>query len=243
MAEVDLGAILNGTVARRRDSVGFNNDNVDTFSFRTITNNSNINISLTGMTGDADVRLYRDFNGNGVRDTNDRLVGSSTRGGSNDESINLSPSTFNSVAAGSYILEVKPFFSRTGYDLKVAAAANPDPSQLLPAEVQVGPLTSRRSFSGTLNQSNTVDTYRFNVTSNRTFNFLTTGNSLSGVDIRLIRDNNGNREVDRFTTEEIARSANFTSNESISQFLTTGNYYLQVYSSGISNSSYSLTMS
>jgi hypothetical protein len=243
MAEVDLGVILNGTTTSRRDSVGFNNDNVDTFSFRTITNNSNINISLTGMTGNADVRLYRDFNGDGEINGNDRLIGASAQGGSNDESINLAPSTFNSVGAGSYIVQVRPFFSRTGYDLKVAATPSPDPSPLLPAEVQVGPLTSRRTFNGTLNGSNTVDTYRFSVTSNRTFNFLTTGNSLSGVDIRLIRDNNGNREVDRFTTEEIARSANFTSNESISRFLTTGNYYLQVYSGGISNSNYTLTMS
>lgn len=248
MAEVNLGTVFNNTTLRRRDSVG-GTDTVDTFSFRTVPfgngDNSNINISLTGMTGDADVRVFRDFNANGIVDGNDRLLASSTRGSFNDESINLS-ALASGVDAGNYVVEVKPFGSaRTSYDLKVSASAlvsGNSPSLLLPSEIEVGALTSRRSFSGSVGTSNTVDTYRFNVTSSRTFNFFANGSSLSGVDMRLIQDGNNNREVDVFAGEELARSQPaIGGGESISRNLAPGTYYLQVYNAFSSNN-YTLTM-
>lgn len=244
MAEVNLFSLINNLTDSRSGFVG-GDDTIDTYSFNVVSSNSNINISLTGMSADADLRLFRDFNGNGIVDSNDRQLGSSGRGSNLDESINLA-STLRNVDVGSYVIEVDPFQSAsTAYDLKVSGSANGNPSLLLPAEREVGALTSRRTFSDSVTDSDTVDTYRFNVTSGRTVNFSTVGAGQVGVDMRLIKDGNNNRDVN--TGEELARSATSGSSESISQFLNPGTYYLQVYNSNssfvdFSTSDYTLAM-
>lgn len=248
MAEVDLGFIANNTV--RGNSGAVNGiDTVDTFSFRTNPfgngDNSNINISLTGLTGDADVRVIRDFNGNGIVDGSDRVLGSSGRGGKSDEMINLS-SQLSGVDAGSYIVEVKSFQGATaGYNLKVSASANSNnaPSLLLPAEVEVGALTSRRTFTDTLRNNDTVDTYRFNVTSTRSVSFLAkTTSGAVDAKMRLIQDKDFDREIDVFAGEELARSGSaIGGGQSISQTLAPGTYYLQVHSD-VFAADYTLTM-
>ena len=244
MAEVDLGSVNNNATNRARGFVGSRGDDLDTFSFRTVPfgngDNSNINISLTGMTDNLNVRLYRDFNNNGIVDRGDRLLASSFRSGRNDESINLS-ALRSGVDAGSYVIEVDPVGSaESRYDLKVSASAFPDPSLLLPTEREVGTLRGRRTFNDSVSSSDTVDTYHFNVTSRRRYNFSTTASGLAGVNIRLIDDRNNNLEVN--FGEEIARSENFGGSESISRVLDRGDYYLQVYNvNGSSN--YTLNMS
>lgn len=239
MAEVNLGSVFNNTTNSRSGSVG-GSDTLDTYSFSTVNSNSDINISLTGMTADADIRLFRDFNRDGVVNGNDRQLGSSTRGSNFDESINLSTDVFN-VDAGSYVVEVDPFNSAsTRYDLKVSASATGNPSLLLPAEREVGALTSRRTFSDSVNDFDTVDTYRFNVTSGRTFNFTSdTTRGFLDAELRLIRDGNSNREVN--SGEVLAESVGVVGgNEAINQFLSPGTYYLQVHSP--SSADYTLTM-
>jgi hypothetical protein len=244
MAEINLGVITDNPT-RRSDSVG-GTDRVDTFSFRVLANRSDINLALTGMNANANLRVYRDFNGNGKIDSNDRLLASSTLGSNNDESINLSSSLLN-AGPGNYIAEIVPIGNAsTRYDLRVATSARtsntPDPSPLLPAEINVGNLTSPRSFTDTLRDNDMVDTYRFNVTSTRTHNFSAraSGSVISNVDLILIRDGNGNRQID--PGEVVARSFNLNGTEGISRTLSAGTYYLQVQNLG-SNTNYTLNMS
>jgi len=248
MAEVDLGLVGNNTIRRSSGTVN-SSDIVDTFSFRTNPfgngDNSNINISLTGMTADADVRVYRDLNANGIIDSTDRLLGSSARSGNIDETINLS-SQLSGVEAGSYVVEVRSFQgASTRYDLKVSASANGvnNPSLLLPAEINVGTLTGSRTFTDTLRNNDTVDTYRFNVTSTRSVFFRNDSNSIFDPKMRLIQDRDLDREIDGLQGEILAESqAGIGGVEVISRTLAPGTYYLQVHSD-VSAKDYTLTMS
>jgi hypothetical protein len=240
MAEFNLGTLIrDANPVGKREFVG-NGDIKDTYSFR-LENDNNINIALTNMTANADVRLFRDFNGNGLRDTNDSEIStSSIRFGNQPESINVS-SALTNVDAGSYLIEVDRVGTvNTEYDLRVSTNAISKPSNLVTAEIEVGTLTASRTFNEAIVNSDTSDTYHFAVSSSRNFRFNLSG--LSGdMDIRLINDRNNDSVVD--SSEIIAKSiATDNQSESITQFLTPGStYYLQVYQhSGVS--SYKLNM-
>lgn len=240
MAEFDLGTLIrNANPVGKREFVG-NTDIKDTYSFR-VDNDNNINIALTNMSANADVRLFRDFNGNGLRDTNDSEIStSSIRFGNQPESINVS-SALNNVDAGSYLIEVNRVGTvNTEYDLRVSTNAISKPSNLVTAETEVGTLTASRTFNEAIVNSDTSDTYHFAVNSSRNFRFNLSG--LSGdMDIRLINDRNNDSVVD--SSEIITKSiATGNQSESITQFLTPGStYYLQVYQhTGVS--SYNLNM-
>jgi hypothetical protein len=240
MAEFNLGTLIrDANPVGKREFVG-NTDIKDTYSFR-LENDNNINIALTNMTANADVRLFRDFNGNGLRDTNDSEIStSSIRFGNQPESINPS-SLLNNVDAGSYLIEVNRVGTvNTEYDLRVSTNAISKPSNLVTAETEVGTLTASRTFNEAIVNSDTSDSYHFAVNSSRNFRFDLSG--LSGdMDIRLINDRNNDAVVD---ASEVIVSSNVggTRPESITQFLTPGStYYLQVYQySGVS--SYNLNM-
>jgi len=239
MAEFNFGTLIrDANPVGKREFVG-NGDIKDTYSFR-LENDNNINIALTNMSANADVRLFRDFNGNGIRDTNDSQISASTRFGNQPDSINVS-SALTNVDAGSYLIEVDRVGTvNTEYDLRVSTNAISKPSNLVTAETEVGTLTASRTFNEAIVNSDTSDTYHFAVNSSRNFRFDLSG--LSGdMDIRLINDRNNDSVVD--SSEIIAKSiATGNQSESITQFLTPGStYYLQVYQhSGVS--SYNLNM-
>jgi Bacterial pre-peptidase C-terminal domain. len=239
MVEFNFGTLIrDANPVGKREFVG-NGDIKDTYSFR-LENDNNINIALTNMSANADVRLFRDFNGNGIRDTNDSQISASTRFGNQPDSINVS-SALTNVDAGSYLIEVDRVGTvNTEYDLRVSTNAISKPSNLVTAETEVGTLTASRTFNEAIVNSDTSDTYHFAVNSSRNFRFDLSG--LSGdMDIRLINDRNNDSVVD--SSEIIAKSiATGNQSESITQFLTPGStYYLQVYQhSGVS--SYNLNM-
>ena len=190
MAEFDLGTLIrDANPVGKRELVG-NTDIKDTYSFR-LENDNNINIALTNMTANADVRLFRDFNGNGIRDTNDSQISASTRFGNqpDSDSINVS-SALSKVDAGSYLIEVDRVGTvNTQYDFRVSTNAISKPSNLVTAETEVGTLTASRTFNEAIVNSDTSDTYHFAVNSSRNFRFDLSG--LSGdMDIRLINDRN-----------------------------------------------------
>ena len=239
MVEFNFGTLIrDANPVGKREFVG-NGDIKDTYSFR-LENDNNINIALTNMSANGDVRLFRDFNGNGIRDTNDSQISASTRFGNQPDSINVS-SPLTNVDAGSYLIEVDRVGTvNTEYDLRVSTNAISKPSNLVTAETEVGTLTASRTFNEAIVNSDTSDTYHFAVNSSRNFRFDLSG--LSGdMDIRLINDRNNDSVVD--SSEIIAKSiATGNQSELITQFLTPGStYYLQVYQhSGVS--SYNLNM-
>ncbi len=206
-------------------------DTADTYHFN-LSNTSNFNLSLTGLSNDADVRLIRDANNNGFIDSGEEITRSS-RGGSLDESIN-----FSSLSAGSYFAQVYQFSGDTNYTLRLSTQ---NPSDLLATETNIGTLSGTRTFSDSVNSTDTSDIYRFSLGASSNFNLTLTGLS-NDADVRLIRDANNNGIFD--AGEEMARSSyTGTGSEWISQSsLAAGNYFVQVYQySGDTN--YNLSVS
>jgi hypothetical protein len=90
-------------------------DTSDFYRF-SLDNTSNLNLSLTGLSSDADVRLIQDVNSNGIVDDSDEIVRSAW-GGSNDESIN------HSLAAGTYFAQVYQYSGDTNYNLSLSVTS------------------------------------------------------------------------------------------------------------------------
>ncbi len=187
----------------------------DHYTFN-ISNSSSINLNLHNITmnDDADLKLYRDVNANGVLDGADEFLQSSTNLYSADDSINYFAN------AGSYIAVVERYAlgsqDRLDYELDLSAThqyrSHPN---LLPDEFEVGELSTPTSFTGRettsyygwVGNANTADTYVFSLRDidgfdPQTFRFYRprVNISLTGLssdaDIRIIRDSNNNDIID-----------------------------------------------
>lgn len=116
---LDLSS-LNGTVTLR-EFVGdrrffgwtLSSDEADVYRLNNLTS-GNLNLTLTGMTADADIQVIRDVNGNGIVDDGE-VIASSTLGGSEDEAINLM-----GLEAGDYFVEVYRYSGDTNYNLNIS---------------------------------------------------------------------------------------------------------------------------
>jgi hypothetical protein len=105
--EVNAGTI-GSTPSSFTNSVS-TNDAADVFQF-TLGGTSNINLVLSDMSADADLRLVRDSNNNGMVDAGE-VIASSTRGGSASEWIS------RTLGAGNYFAQVYQYSGNTSYDL------------------------------------------------------------------------------------------------------------------------------
>ncbi len=205
-------------------------DTTDLYRF-TLGANAPLNLSLTGLSADADVRVIRDANNNGIVEAGEE-VARSQRGKALDESINL-----RSLAAGTYFAQVYQFNGYTSYTLNLS---NANPSNLLPTEVNLGALSATQTVLGSIYNNDTADVYRFNLDTARALTL-----NLSGLNadsnLRLIRDANNNGIVD---VGEVLASSNQsgTLSETLTQNLQAGAYFVQVYQySGETNYSLNLT--
>ena len=116
--DVQVAMLPSGSPQTFSDSVG-DTDIVDTYAFsvRDFGPDSIYlpNISLTGLSNDADIRLIEDYNSNGIVDVDlDEVLGSSTNGGSLDESIVIG------LDGGDYFLQVYQYSGDTNYQLTFA---------------------------------------------------------------------------------------------------------------------------
>ncbi|MEH1806992.1 PPC domain-containing protein [Nostoc sp.] len=218
-------------------------DPTDVFQFK-ITSGKNINLSLTNISAgdDADLRLFRDANNNGVLDSFDRNAGLvSNRGSNQDEAINFKTSS------GTFFAEVSRFSTSVGgvsYNLALSATEpsgsfplSASFSNLLPKEFVLGNLSADVTRTGNVSNTNTTDVYNFSLGFFEGVNIKLDG--LNGdADIRLIRDSNNNRIVD--AGEEVARSTSGgTASDLISNTTLSGDYFLQV--TQFSSSNYTVT--
>ena len=205
----------------------------DVFQF-SLASTRNINLALTDISAgdDADLRLYRDSNNNGVFDeSSDQLITSSHLSGNVDDSINLQGQT-----AGTYFAQVERYAlgssGDVSYNLQLSSTPpgpTTSPSNLLPTEFEVA--NSHYSSSGTVGNNDTADVYHFTLDGWKygySFSLELTGLS-SDADVRLIHDANSNGIVD--TGEEIGRSqfGSTTSESIVTGFFGIGDYYVQVY--------------
>ena len=234
-AEFSLGT-LSGNATIVNNFVG-DSDPQDTFSF-SLASSGNINVALTGLSADIDVRVFQDLNGNGIVDAVDTQVGSSSRGGTLDDSINIA-----NQAAGAYVAQVNRFSTtnNSNYDLSLSTTASRLPSNLLPSDVLVGSLTSSRSFNDSLSNNDTSDIYNFVVNTAGSLTFTLDPVESVDPDLRLIQDINSNLVVDPgevITTSSVGSG----SNDVITSFLNPGdNYFVQVFQFSGDLINYSLT--
>lgn len=198
-------------------------DSTDVFEFD-LFNTSDINLALSPSGGDADLTLYMD-NGDGYFDPyTDTFVDGSYLGSTADDSINIADQ-----GAGTYFAQVSYYSSSSSYvdyDLNLSATSGYTASNLLPTETNVGSLDSDLTYYGAVGDSNTSDTYYFNLDFYEGVNITLSGLS-SDADIRLVQDFNNNAIVDDY---EVQQSSTFGS--TTSEFMSTdlsGNYFVQVY--------------
>ncbi|MEB3178467.1 MAG: pre-peptidase C-terminal domain-containing protein [Nostocaceae cyanobacterium] len=215
-----------GTLNSNRTLNNFvgNTNTSDTFLFN-LNSNKIVNLALTGLSADADLRLFRASSISGQLEPAEEITRSDGTG-TRDEAIN------RFLTAGNYIAEVYQYSGNTNYTLNVSNNNTGVASNLLPTEVNVGTLNEARSFTGNVGNTNTADIYRFSLNSGSNVDISLTGLS-ADADIRLIRDINNNGIVD--TGEVITQSRRFfVADESIKQSLAAGNYFVEVFQ-GTSN--------
>lgn len=70
-----------------------------------------IDISLSGLSNDADIRVIRDFNNNRIVDSYDEVIGSSSNSGTNSELIQ------QLTGSGNYFVQVSQYGGDTNYQL------------------------------------------------------------------------------------------------------------------------------
>ncbi len=195
-------------------------DRYDYYSF-TLETTSNFNLTLTGLSADADVRLVS---------SNGTFINSSLRLNNLDETIN------QTLDPGTYYVRVAQFTGNTAYNLRLSAtAASPSiaPSNLLASEgEQTLALTTLGStpliLTDSISNIDTTDVFQINLATSGTLSVILTG-LMADLDVRLIQDVNNNGLVDE--TEEIARSQNVGSADETLNLsaLAAGSYFVQVY--------------
>lgn len=233
----NLGS-LNGTQSLY-DLFGVSSTAPNDFYRIALAENSNFNLSMTGLSADADVRFLNNLG---------EEIARSTIGGAHDEAINLS-----GLAAGDYYIQVYQYSGDTGFSLDLSSTA---PSNLLPHEINLGTVNYvGTSQTNLISNLNTADVYHFSVDgfyrSGDLFNSYNSSNvtlSLTGLtadaDVRIIRDANHNGIID--TGEEIMRSARggSTSESIYLRGLGVGDYFVQVYQyTGAGATNYTLNLS
>ncbi|MFN9630062.1 MAG: S8 family serine peptidase [Cyanobacteriota bacterium] len=200
------------------DWVGSTDTN-DFYRF-SLSQSSNFNLSLNGLSSDADVQLLNSAGS---------VLVSSTNGSNASESIS------RLLAADTYYIRVYPYSGNTSYSLSLSATPSAPLDQAgntLATARDIGTLSTTQSFSDWVGRVDTNDYYRLVLSTGSNFSLSVTGLS-ADADVQLL--NSGG--------SALASSTNSgTSSEAISQSLSAGTYYVRVYPySGAT--SYTLTLS
>ena len=241
-ATYDVGVVGTRPVSRNNYSVT-PSDSTDVFEFDILgTRNINLNLHDISAGDNANLRLFRDSNRNGVFDASDAQVASSLRTGNRDDVINYR------ATRGTYFAQVERVvpgsLGSATYDLDISATSVVGPSSsrasnLLGEEVRLGNLSGDRLLNGRVSTSDTTDTYSFSLGLFEGVNVRLNG-LFNDADVRVIRDRNNNGIVDN--GEVIGSSTRGgRGSELISNINQSGDYFVQVYQySG--NTPYRLTM-
>jgi hypothetical protein len=197
------------------DWVGSTDTN-DYYRF-TLANSADFNLSLTGMTADADVQLLY---------SSGSPIASSTNGGTASESIT------RQLSAGTYYIRVYPYSGNTNYNLAVSATGIDLAGNTLATARAITVGSSTTSYTDWVGSTDTNDYYRFTLANSADFNLSLTGMT-ADADVQLLYSSGS----------PIASSTNGgTASESITRQLSAGTYYIRVYPySG--NTNYNLAVS
>jgi hypothetical protein len=229
-----------------RDFVGASDSN-DYYRF-TLAQTSNVNVSVTGITNDVRLEVIFDTNGNGVYDSGERLYLSDNFGNNSNESIS------QTLGAGTYFVRVYPDSATDNTNYTLGLSATPalpttprDPGNTLTTALNITTVSSNpttpTTFRDFVGASDSNDYYRFTLAQTSNVNVSVTGIT-NDVRLEVIFDTNGNGVYD--SGERLYLSDNFgnNSNESISQTLGAGTYFVRVYpNSSTGNTNYTLGVS
>ncbi|NJK50199.1 calcium-binding protein [Candidatus Gracilibacteria bacterium] len=209
------------------DIVG-TNDLADVYQFN-VTRDSLFNLALRGLRDDIAVSLVYDLDNDGVWDSGEDIVTVGDFDGDtvSDRLINTE------LSAGSYFVWVFPDRDddNSSYNLSLSARAlaqNPvaDPGNTLSTALNIGNLSTLRTFTNLVGTADQADVYRFNVTRDSLFNLALRGLrddiavSLvydldndgvwdSGEDILTVGDFDGDTVSDRLINTELAAGSYF----------------------------------
>ncbi|MCT7990891.1 pre-peptidase C-terminal domain-containing protein [Laspinema olomoucense] len=204
------------TTSTSRDWVGTTDTN-DYYRF-TLSNTSNFNLTLNGLSADADVQL---LNSSGS------AIQSATNSGTTQDTIS------RSLSAGTYYVRVYPMSGvNTNYNLSLTATPVDNAGNTLTAAriVTVGPTTSTSSdWVGT---TDTNDYYRFTLSNTSNFNLTLNGLS-ADADVQLL--NSSGSAIQSATNSG-------TTQDTISRSLSAGTYYVRVYPMSGVNTNYNLSL-
>lgn len=188
---------------------------------------SSFNLTLDGLSEDADVRLIQDRNANGKFDRGETIA-YSNNGGTLAESISTD------LAAGTYYIEAYPYGNiETNYRLSVSGVPFDSAGNTFNNAREVAVDSQTKSISDWVGKLDSQDYYKFNLDS--TSDFKVAVNNLSAdADLQLL-SSQGNI---------LASSVNIgTASELISQTLEAGSYYIKVNSYNNSETYYNLDVS
>ena len=194
--------------------------NADDFYRFTLTTAGNVELSLTGVGGDADLFLVRDFNNDGRIDTSEIVRYSNLIG--NQELISVT-----GLAAGTYYAVVEQSIAATtNYTLTasvdMAGSSFKDARNL---GVLNSSTTSVKDFVGT---GDVRDTYRFQVNGNNNTVTIALKDLTADADIYVSQDLNNNGVYDVGETIAYSYNAGSTSETLYLQGLSAGTYYIDV---------------
>jgi hypothetical protein len=136
----ELG-ILNGN-RTIPGTIGIGGDPSDLYRFR-LTNDSSLQIDLTGLSSDADLYLIQDTNNNGLIDTGE-ILGRSILFGNSAEKISLT-----NLRSGTYFIEVSQYIGQSAYNLSITAdSAGETLRNARSLDSRAGVTTTVREFVG-----------------------------------------------------------------------------------------------
>lgn len=216
---------INTTIQTITDTVSSFEAN-DLYSF-SLKGRSSFNLTLDGLSADADVKLIQDKNANGKFDQGETIADSNNGG-------KLAESIHTDLAAGTYYIEVYPYGNiETNYRLSVSAVPFDSAGNTFDnaREVAVDPLS--KSISDWVGELDSDDYYRFNLAGTSDFKVVVDGLT-ADADLWLL-SSQGNI---------LRSSVNIgTALEEITQTLEAGTYYVKVTSHSNSETFYDLDLS
>ncbi|ABA21259.1 Peptidase [Trichormus variabilis ATCC 29413] len=162
----NLGRILNSQTIS--DFVGTTDTN-DFFTFN-LGSRSSFNLTLNGLSADADVQLL---------DSTGGLITSSSNGGSLSESITQTLNT------GNYAIRVFQFSGNTSYNLNLSASPFDFAGNSTAAARDIGPVGVQSFFQDAVTSSDTTDFYRLAINPNSSLS-ITLDNLAADADLSLL---------------------------------------------------------
>ncbi|MBF2016268.1 MAG: S8 family serine peptidase [Rivularia sp. T60_A2020_040] len=198
----------------------------DLYSFN-LKGRSSFDLTLDGLSADADVKLIQDGNGNGKFDK-DEIITYSNNAGKLAESIRTD------LGKGTYYIEIYPYGNiETNYRLSVSGVPFDSAGNTINDAREVAIDSQTKSISDWVGKLDRKDYYKFNLDNTSDLNIVLDDLS-ADADLRLL-SSQGNI---------LASSVNLGSlNEIITKTLAAGSYYLEVNSYNNSETYYNLNFS